>query len=35
MSAEKVTEVESCLPESGWEREIEADFKKRGRVGKN
>ena len=35
MSAEKVTEVESCLSESGWEREIEADFKKRGRVGKN
>ena len=35
MSAEKVTEVESCLSESGWEREIEEDFKKRGRVGKN
>ena len=35
MSAKKATEVESCLSESGWEREIEADFKKRGRVGKN
>lgn len=35
MSAKKATEVESCLSESGWEREIKADFKKRGRVGKN
>ena len=35
MSAKKATEVESRLSESGWEREIEADFKKRGRVRKN
>ena len=35
MSAKKATEVESCLSESGWEREIKADFKKRDRVGKN
>ena len=35
MSAKKATEVESRLSENGWEREIKADFKKRGRVGKN
>ena len=35
MSAKKATEVESRLSENGWEREIEADFKKRGRVGKD
>ena len=35
MSASRVSDVESCLSESGWKREIEEDFKKRGKVRKN
>ena len=34
MSASRVSDVESCLSESGWEREIEEDYKRRGRVRK-
>ena len=33
MSASRKEEVESCLAESSWEREIEEDFKKRGGKG--